>query len=84
MASFFSVLYYYADIWLTPALKSQIKQLVLSALQICRKNYDRMVSFKQLQTMAKQALPMQMLKNRHALMLHRIYKDHHRAGIEFH
>ena len=72
-------LYYNADIWLLPTLSPQLKQKLLSAsasaLKISTRNYDRMVSFEQLHTLAARANPTQMTKYRHSLLLHKVYND---------
>ena len=87
-SNFFSILYYNADIWLIPSLNPRIKQQHLSAsasaLIICIRNFDWMISFDQLHYMAKRVTPTQIMNYKHALLLFKIYngKDCERDWID--
>jgi hypothetical protein len=78
-ANFFSVLYYNSEIWNINNLSPNLKQVLLStsakALMLCQKQVDRSISFVTLHRIHDRATPDQMLKYKHALMLHSLYNN---------
>ena len=79
-ANFFSILYYNSEIWHLPTLNSKLKQTLLSAssnaLKLCLDNYDPMISFVQIHSLAGRATPEKYCNYKHALLLHKIYNNH--------
>ena len=78
-ANFFSVLYYNSEIWHINSLSPNLKQVLLStsakALILCQKQVDRSISFVDFHRIHNRATPDQMLKYKHALMLHSLYNN---------
>ena len=78
-SNYYSILYYNADIWLIPSLKSQLKQRLLaassSALKMINRNYDNMISFNQLHYLNKRATPLTFMAYKHSLLLFKIYNN---------
>ena len=62
-----------AKIWMIPSLGQRLKQYLLSAsssaLRMCGRLHDPMISFDQLHKINNRATPIQMLKYKHALLL---------------
>jgi hypothetical protein len=86
IANFFSVLYYNSEIWHINCLSPNLKQVLLStsakALLLCQKQVNRSISFIDLHRIHKRATPDQMLKYKHALMLHSLYNNN-RPSMEW-
>ena len=78
-SNFYSILYYNSEIWhipkLKPCLKNKLKSASANALKLITRNYDRMMSFNDLHSVNNRALPDQMLKYKHALLLFNIYNN---------
>ena len=76
-SNFYSLLYYNSEIWQIPSLNPISKQQLLSAsakaLKLCSYNNDQMISFMDIHVQMKRATPCQMLKYKHALLLHKLY-----------
>ena len=82
----YSVLYYNAEIWLLPTLKSTLKQKLLScsahALKCCVKYCTRDISFINLHAMYHRATPDQFMLYKNAINLYRLYNERH-GSIEW-
>ena len=76
-SNFYSILYYNCEIWLSQGILARQKQLILSAsanaLKILSIGSDIIVSFSQLHSIEKRALPMNFSKYRLAIQLLKIY-----------
>ena len=85
-SNFFSILYYNAEIWQLPSLKSTLKQKLLSAsaraLRVSTKVIDFYQSFNMLHTSCKRALPEMFMKYKLALCLYKLYNESFNS-IEF-
>ena len=70
-ANFYSVVYYNSVIWLTPELKSPLRQSLLSifanALRTCLKNENHEISFERLHLNAKKCTPSQIMLDQASL-----------------
>ena len=78
-SNFYSIMYYNADIWLIPSLKTSLFQQLLSAsssaLKMITNNYDPLISFNQLHSFNKRATPNQIMNYKHSLLLHKVYNN---------
>ena len=79
-SNFFSILYYNSEVWHLPALKPQIKQLLLSAsataLKLSQRKPDPMESFLNIHLRSNRATPENFLVYKHAILLHKLYNNH--------
>ena len=77
IANFYSILYCNCEIWLSQGLNARQKQQILSALanalKILNNMSDIRISFIQLHSIEKRALPMNFAKYRLALQIFQIY-----------
>ena len=71
-SNFYKILYYNAEIWMIPSLKSSLKQKILSessaALRLHGKS-DWSTSYEQIHLIYNRAAPQQMMKYKHCLEL---------------
>ena len=78
-SNYYSILYYNADIWLTPTLGPNAYKQLMSAsaapLKLIHYNFDYYVSYERLHNICCRATPYQVAKYRHALLLHKCYND---------
>ena len=78
-SNFFSVLFYNSDIWhipcLSPILKRQLLAASASALKICTPSYNYLMSYKNLHYINKRAMPEQMMRYKHAILLYKTYNE---------
>ena len=78
-SNYYSILYYNAEIWLTPTLNNNSKRALMSAsaapLKLCTPAYDRMMSYERLHLINKRAIPMQIMNYKTSLILHKTYND---------
>ena len=85
-ANFYSVLYYNSCIWLTPDLKADLKQNLLSisacALRSCVSYSSFDMSFESIHKINKKSTPKQLMKYQIALSLHKLLNEHS-AEINF-
>jgi hypothetical protein len=85
-ANFYSVLYYNSEIWHINCLSPNLKEFLLStsakALILCQKQVNRSISFIDLHRIHNRATPDQMLKYKHALLLHSLYNNN-RPSMEW-
>ena len=76
-SNFYSIMYYNAEIWHLPSLKTSLKQKLLSAsaqaLRVCCKTDVNMMSFVNIHSFCNRATPEQMMRYRLALSLFRLY-----------
>ena len=76
-SNFYSIMYYNAEIWHLPSLKTSLKQKLLSAsaqaLRVCCKTDVTMMSFMNIHSFCNRATPDQMMRYRLALSLYRLY-----------
>jgi hypothetical protein len=74
---YYSVLYYNAEIWLTPSLQAGPKQQLLSAssnaLRTCMYNYNHMISFRDIHKLFNKSTPEQFSLYKTALLLYRVF-----------
>ena len=85
-SNFYSILYYNAEIWHLPTLKTTLKQKLLSAsaraLRVSTKVIDFYQSFNILHKSCKRALPEMFMKYKLALCLYKLYNESFNS-IEF-
>ena len=78
-SNYYSILYYNADIWLIPSLSLNAKNQLMSAsaapLKLVCCNFDHHVSYQRLHNICGRATPVEVMKYRHALLLHKCYND---------
>ena len=76
-SNYFSILYYNSEIWMIPSLNQRMQQKLMSAsgnaLRTCESCWDSDISFKNLHKMNKRTTPKQMMVNRHAPQLFKVY-----------
>ena len=76
-SNYYSILYYNSEIWLHQGLKARLKNQILSAsscaIKLLNSSRDIRISFNQLHTFEKRALPMDFIKYRLSIQLHKIY-----------
>ena len=78
-SNFYSRFYYGSEIWHIPTLNRNCKKMLLSAsanaLKLCNVFYDPSVSYIDLHTLHKRALPSKFCLYRHCLLLHKVFND---------
>jgi hypothetical protein len=78
-SNFYSRFYYGSEIWHIPTLNRNCKKMLLSAsanaLKLCNIFYDPSVSYIDLHTLHKRALPSKFCLYRHCLLLHKVFND---------
>ena len=78
-SNFYSVLYYNCEIWLSNGLNGRNKQQILAAsanaLKLLNNVSDLRISYAQLHSQEKRALPMDFSKYRLAIQLYKIYNN---------
>ena len=78
-STFYSILYYNADMWLFPSLKPQLLQQLLSAsasaLKTSTGNCDYVVSFDKIHSINKPATPKHVMEFKHWHLLFEIYDN---------
>ena len=78
-SNYYSILYYNADIWLIPTLSPKANNQLMSAsavpLKLICSNFDHHVSYQSLHNICGRATPVEVMKYRHALLLHKCYND---------
>jgi hypothetical protein len=76
-SNFYSVLYYNSEVWhlpnLNPVSKNHLLSASANALKLCTPNYNRMMSFETLHLLNGRASPVNLMKYKHAILLHKIY-----------
>jgi hypothetical protein len=79
ISNYYSILFYNAEIWLTPSLTRQTNKLLMSAsaqpLKLCCPAYDRSISYERLHNITKRPIPKTIMKFKHALLLHKVYNS---------
>ena len=79
-SNFYSILYYNAVIWLTPSLRSDLKQNLLAAsscaLRSCVMNEGFDISFVNLHKIHKKSTPEQIMLYQLSLKLHKLLNEH--------
>ena len=85
-SNFFSILNYNSEIWQLPSLKVTLKQKLLSAsakaLKVCARLANNDTSFINLHVMCNRATPIQVMRYKLALCLHKLYNSDYNS-IEF-
>ena len=80
-SNFYSILYYNCEIWLMNSLNTVLKQHLLSAsanaLKILGNKSDLRTSYDQLHRIHKRAVPLDVMKYRLAIQLHKLYNDNY-------
>ena len=78
-SEFYSVLYYCSESWLIPALKPELKQMLLAAsakaLKTSQVHPGPMESYINIHKLFKRALQSQHMHYKHAILLHKLYND---------
>ena len=79
-ANFYSILFYNSEVWHLPILKPELKQLLLSAsskaLKLSQRTPDSYESFVNVHQSCKRALPNQLIKYKHSILLHKMYNSY--------
>ena len=74
---FYAKLYYGSEIWHIPSLNQNCKKLLLSAsanaLKLCNPYYDPSISYVDLHTIHKRALPNKFCFYRNCLLLYKVF-----------
>ena len=78
-SNFYSILYFGSEIWHIPTLNYHCKRMLLSAsanaLKLCNLYYDPTISYIDLHTLHKRALPTKFCFYRHCLLLYRVFNN---------
>ena len=78
-SNFFSILYYNSEVWHIPKLKPVLNQLLMSAsanaLKLSQRCPNMYESFLNIHKSCKRATPTQMIKYKHAILIHKLYNQ---------